>query len=329
MKPVHQVIFAAGLLLVAAGTWWLITRPKPPADWLRVEAPSRIARGETVTLRVTPLGLETGLLLNLDLHGTTDRHRPLRVVGHGRSQRIGTAGQTLEFRITLSARPDLAEVHAILYVSPTGGWSDRVRVAKSEPIPIKGGTPTNRELHPLRTHEHSPDPEIPRVELYGVRWLLVMLWLMVAGALAARLKHSTEGTQRGRTLALIATCLAILVTEIFQLEPVASDAARQLALKYGFYDGRLLPQQIAIVAAMVSVTALTAFILRKARNRRLVLGLLAHAAIAAAAILSPHETDRLFYATIGGTPIEQLAKLAAVSLSLWGLRPHGKTAALS
>ena len=321
MKRIHQVLFAVGLLLVAAGTWWLLTRPKPPADWLRIEAPSRISPGETVTLRVTPLGLESGLFLNLDLHGTTDRHRPLRVVGHGRSQRIGAAGQTLEFRLTVSTRPDLAEAHAIIYVSPTGGWSDRVRVAKSETIPVKASATANPELKPLDAHEHTPDPEIPRVELPAVRWLLILLWFVVTGVLAARLKHSIEAPQRGRTLALIAGCLAIMVTEIFHLEPVASDAARQLALKHGLYDGRLLPQQIAIVAIVVFVFSLATFILLKARNRRLVIGILAHTAIAAAAILSSHETDRLLYATVGGTPVEQLAKLAAVSLSLWGLRP--------
>jgi hypothetical protein len=321
MKPIHQVLFAAGLLLMAAGTWWALTRAKPSADWLQVESPSQIAPGETITLRVTPIGLDENLLINADLHGTTDRHRPLRVVGHGRPQRISRTGQSLELRITVSARPDLAEAHAIIYVSPTGSWSDRVRVAKSEPIPIKAGAATDRELHPLRTHEHTPDPEIPRVELPGARWLLVMLWFAVTGVLVARLKNSPDSARRGQALALVAACLAIMVTEIFHFEPVASDAARQLALKYGFYDGRLLPQQIAIVAAVAFVAALTAFILLKARNRRLVLGLLGYAAIVATATLSLHETDRLLYTTLGGTPIEQLAKLAAVSLSLWGLRP--------
>lgn len=321
MKPIHQVLFAAGLFLLAAGTWWLITRPKPSADWLRVEAPSRIAPGETVTLRITPIGLTENLLLNADLHGTTDRYRPLRVVGHGQPQRVGLSGQSLEFRLTVSERPDLAEVHAIIYVSPTGGWSDRVRVAKSEPVSVKAGAATNRELQPLRIHEHTPDPENPRVELHGVRWLLITLWFVVTGVLVARLKNSTDGTQRRRALTPIAACLAIALSEIIHLEPVASDAARQLALKYGFYDGRLLPQKIAIVGAVVVVAALATFILLKARQRRLVLGLLGYAAIVAAAILSLHEVDALLYTTIGGTPVEQLAKLAALSLSLWGLRP--------
>jgi hypothetical protein len=204
-----------------------------------------------------------------------------------------------------------------------------VRVAKSDPIPVKVAGTSNGQLRPLRTHEHTPDPEIPRVELSGLRWLLVMLWLIVAGVLAARLKNSFPGVKRGGSFALIAACLAIALSEAFRLEPFASALARQFARQHGFYDGRLLPQQIAIVFTVVAAAALALFILLKAQNRRLVLGLLAHAAIAAAAILSPHETDRLLYATIGGTPVEQLAKLAAVSLSLWGLRPHGKTAPLS
>ncbi len=321
MKRIHLVLFAVGLLLVAAGTWWALTRPKPPADWLRVEAPARIAAGETVTLRVTPLGLESGLFLSLDLHGMSDRHRPLRTVGQGRSQRIHANGETLEFRITVSTRRDLAEVHAIIYVSPNGRWTDRIRVAKSEPIPIKASAASDERLRPLHTHEHTPDPEIPRVELYTLRWLLVMLWFVIAGVLVARLKTYSDKAQRARTLALIVTCLAILLSEIFHLEPLASDAARQFALNYGFYDGRLLPQQIAIVAIVVVAFSLTLFILFKARNRRLVIGILAHAAIATTAILSSHETDRLLYATLGGAPVEQLAKFAAVSLTLWGLRP--------
>lgn len=321
MKPVHQVLFAIGLLLVAAGTWWLLTRPKPQAEWLRVEAPSQIAPGETVTLRITPLGLDENLLLNADLHGTTNRQRPLRVVGHGRPQRAGPPGQSFNFLLPVSARTDLASVHAIIYVSPTGSWSDRVRIAKSEPIPIKAGAASNRELRLIRTHEHTPDPEIPRVELPGVRWLLVMLWFVVTGVLVARLKNSPDAAWRRRALAPITACLAIMLSEIFHLEPVASDAARQLALKYGFYDGRLLPQQIAIVGAVVIVAALATFILFKTRHRRLVLGLLGYAGIVATATLSLHETDRLLYTTLGGTPVEQLAKLAAVSLSLWGLRP--------
>lgn len=321
MKPIHQVLFAAGLLLVAAGTWWLLTRTKPPADWLRVEAPSQIAPGETVTLRITPVGLDENLLLNADLHGTTNRHRSLRVVGHGRPQRVGPSGQVLDFRLTVSARTDLASVHAIIYVSPTGGWSDRVRIGKSEPVSVKAGATTNRELRLIHVHEHTPDPVTPRVELPGMRWLLILLWFVVVGVLVVRLKNSPDAARRGRALALIAASLTIMLSEIFHLEPVASDGARQLALKYGFYDGRLLPQQIAIVAATVVVAALAILILLKARHRRLVLGLLAHTAIATAAILSLHEVDALLYTTIGGTPIEQLAKLAAVSLSLWGLRP--------
>jgi hypothetical protein len=58
----------------------------------------------------------------------------------------------------------------------------------------------------------------------------------------------------------------------------------------------------------------------RVRNRRFVLGLLLHAAIAFAAILSLHEVDALIYATAFGLPLEQLAKLAAVSFSLSGLK---------
>ncbi|RXK53232.1 hypothetical protein ESB00_16165 [Oleiharenicola lentus] len=321
MKPLQQVIFAAGLLILGGITWLILTRPKPQALWLMLEAPSRIAPGETVTIRAMPNGISRDRKLTLDLHGTTARHQSLRVVSHGRSQVIGPAGQVIEFLLTVPARPDLATVHAIVYVSPDGAWAHRSHVAKSEPIPVEVGPATDRELRPLHVHDHTPDPEVPRVELPALRGLLVMLWLIVAGALAVRFLNHSEKNGRGRSLALITASLAIAGSEIFRFEPYASELARQFARKYGFYDGRLLPQQIAIVVTVVVVASLAAFILFKARNRRLVLGLLGHAAIATAAILSLHEMDALLFATLGGAPIEQLAKMSTVSLALWGLRP--------
>jgi hypothetical protein len=323
MKPVHQVLFAAGLVFLGIITWLLLTRPKPSATWLRVEAPVSISQGDPATIRVTLIGVEGNPQLNVDFHGTAQRNRPLRVVAAGQPQPVESSGGGLDFRLTVPARPDLTSVHAIIYLSPTGGWSDRIRVAKSDPIPVETGPSTDRSLHPLPSHDHTSDPVIPRLETTGLRYLIAGLWLAGGSVLALRCKRARRekaGEPSARGVLLMAACVGVALTELLRIESLVGRAARQLAFKHGFYDERVLPQQLAILLLVLGVTALAVFILLRARNRRFALGLLLHTAIAFAAILSLHEVDALIYATAFGLPLEQLAKLSAVSFSLWGLR---------
>lgn len=322
MKPVHQVLFAAGLLILGVFTWTLLTRPKPPAIWLRVEAPARIAPGDTATIRVILTGVEGDLQLNVDLHGATHRNRPLRVVSRGQPQPVVRSSAGLDFRLTVPTRPDLASVHAIIYLSPTGRWSERTRVARSDPIPVETDPVPDRSLQPLPSHQHTSDPVTPRAETISLRYLIAGLWLFVSAVLALRWKRASpekDGKASRCFVGLIAACTGVALAELLRIESLVGDEARQLAFKYGFYDERLMPQQLAILFLVLVVAALVVFILLRARNRRLALGLLLHAAIAFAAILSLHEIDALLYSTAFGLPLEQLAKLAAVCVSLWGL----------
>jgi hypothetical protein len=324
MKPIHQVLVVAGLLGLATITWGLLTRAKPPADWLQVEAPARISPGETISIRITlSPDVDSNLLLVVDLHGTTPRQHPLRLVSRSRPQRVGAAAQKMEFRLTVPARPDIATVNAIIYLSATGDWSDHVRQVQSDSIPVKAGSSAGSELRPLPVHEAVPDPEIPRRELANLRYSITALWLLVAGGLVLRHRLSppaSANTPRPRYVPLMMACLAVAFAELLRLEPLLGDAARKLALKYDFYDERLMSQQITTLLLVIGMTVLTGLIVFRARQRRLVLGLLMHATVAASAILSLHDADALLYATPLGLPVEQLIKLAAVCLALWGLR---------
>jgi hypothetical protein len=325
MKPTHRVMFVAGLLVLAAITWGWLTRAQPQADWLQVEAPARVAPGERITFRVTPVGIDEGLRINVDLHGTTQRQHPLRLLSHGRPQQVGPPGKPLDFLLSVPTRPDLATVHAIIYVSPSGGWTDRTRLAHSDPIPVRPGPAAGNEATPLPVHEQIPDPAIPRVELTGVRYLIASLWILVAAGLTLRPNSwlPTEPTApRPRFVPLILACITIAFAELFRIEIIIGDAARRLAVHYDFYDERLLPQQIAILVLIVGLAALAGFILIRARQRRLVIGLIGHAAIAATAAMSLHDADALLYGTRLGLPLEQLLKLGAATLALWGLRPR-------
>lgn len=325
MKPAHRVMFVAGLLVLAALTWGWLTRAKPAAEWLLAEGPGRVTPGGKIIIRVTPVGVDEHLQLNVDLHGTTQRQHPLRLLSHGRPQRVGAPRQTLDFQLSVPTRPDLASVHAIIYVSPSGGWTDRTRVAHSDPIPVKAGTAIGEDLKAIAVHEQIPDPAIPRVELTGVRYLIASLWLLVATGLVLRPIfgfQSEAGAARPRFLPVLLACVATAFAELLRVEIHLGDAARRLAVRFDFYDERLLPQQIAILVLIVGLAALAGFILFRARQRRLVIGLLGHAAIVLTAAMSLHDADALLYGTQLGLPLEQVLKLGAVSLALWGLRPR-------
>jgi hypothetical protein len=131
------------------------------------------------------------------------------------------------------------------------------------------------------------------------------------------------------TLALVIACLGAVLSEISGAEQSVGDFARQFALHHGLYEERHLPQQIAVLVAVVGVVAVIVLIILRARRRRLVCGLLIYTVIAIVATLSLHETDAFLYATILGQPVEQLAKLIAVGLSLWGLRSQSEPSAVA
>lgn len=329
MKPVHQVLFAAGLLLLGTVTWLLLTRPEPPADWLRVEAPAKVVSGETITIRVTLTDPEISLQLATSLHGWTSRNRRLRAISQAAPRRLDPAVRTFDFKLQVPELPDLAEVRAVIYLSPTGHWRDHIRVAATDPIPVKPAAHRTSlpELRPVAVYEPVPAPVTPRLESFALRHLIVALWLVVALGLGLRVVAGRQGRPattgnpaRQPHATLVGACLLIVLAELLHAEQRVGDAARQLALEYGLYDVRLLPQQLALLFMVVGVVALAGFILLRARHRRIVLGLLLHAAIAATAILSLHEADAVLYATCLGLPIEQLAKLAAGSLALSGLQ---------
>lgn len=160
MKAFHQVLFTAGLLLVGVVTWRILTPPVPQADWLQVESPRQVTPGETLTLRVTLLKPDPQLKLIADLHGWTRRKQPLRTVSHTAAQSVDPANPTLEFKLRVPEGPDLANLRAIIYLSPTASWHDRVQAVTSDEIPVKvrGGSTPAPSLQPLPVHEQIPDP---------------------------------------------------------------------------------------------------------------------------------------------------------------------------
>jgi hypothetical protein len=334
MKPIHQALSAVGLVILGATAWQLLTMPKPPAAWLQAEAPAHFTPGETFTLRVTLTEPNANLQLSADLHGWTRRNHPLGAIGHAGSHPVGPSTHTRDFLIPVPVLPDLAAVRTVIYLSPTGNWRDQVRVVMSADIPVKTATASSPKLQPLPVHDLVPDPVIPRLESAFLRHLIVGLWLVVGCALGRQLARPQPGPAGGPkpphkfpTLVLVTACLAIVLIEILGAEQTIGDLARQFALHHGLYEERRLPQRIAVLLTVIGMAAVMLVIIVRARRRRLVCGLLIYAAVSITATLSLHETDALLYTTFVGQPIEQIAKLMAVGLSLWGLRSRDKTTA--
>jgi hypothetical protein len=336
VKPAHQVLFAAGLVIFGAITWWVLTLPKPRAAWLAVEGPARVAPGERITVHVTLSKPEDGLQLIADLHGWTHRNHPLGAISHGEPKRLGVSAQPMDFSLVVPVLPDLTTVRAIIFLSPTGSWHDRVRAVTSDEIPVRASaSPGTHRLDSLPTHEFVPDPVIPRLESAFLRHVIVGLWLVVTFVLGLQLTRSrpdptavSKPRAKAPTFALIGACLLAVLVEILGAEQSVGDFARQFAVRHDLYEERHLPQQLAVLLTVVGVAGLMLVIMIRARRRRLVCGLLVYAVISIIATLSLHETDALLYATILGHPVEQLAKLVAVGLSLWGLRSHCETSSV-
>src|SRR5689334_23113544 len=116
MKPVPQVLFATGLLIIGAITWRVLTLPKPQAGWLKVEAPVRAAPGETITIRVTLSEPDGNLQLIADLHGWTRRGHPLVAISHANPRPVGSSMHAADFSLPVPVLPDLAEICAVIYL---------------------------------------------------------------------------------------------------------------------------------------------------------------------------------------------------------------------
>ncbi|HEX2860357.1 MAG TPA: hypothetical protein VHN79_01905 [Lacunisphaera sp.] len=337
MKPVRQALFIAGLLGVAGLTWLILTRFKPAATWLQLEAPAHIATDRPTGIRITLADPRDHLHLAVDLHGWKQNEERVGVVARALPQRVTTASRSaMSFDFTVPALPEVNAVSAVIYLSPTGQWPDRIRGVASDKIPVRPATQAEtQELGTVATYEITPDPHVPRVESLLLRCLIAGLWLVVAIGMILRLQHArthSDGLPRrslSGDLALAGACLAPVFVEMLGSEQALGDLARTVALELGLYGERHLPQQVAVIFVAVGAAAIGGVALLRTRHRRVVLGLLIYAALSFTAALSLHETDVLLYSLIFGQAVEQLAKLLAVSLAIWGLRPPGTAARIA
>jgi hypothetical protein len=290
-----------------------VFRSEPEAAWLRVDAPSVIVVGEPFIATVTLLEPAEGAFLELDLHGETARRSPLRVVAAGTAQMVAGGQRTFSFTLVLRERPEVARVHAIIYLSRSGRWSDVFRVARSDSLDVIRGTPRAADVvvRPLRVHDQKEYPAIEVANPAALRAAIAALWLgaaLVAAVAASR--RPTPGSAAGLFVVL---CLVLAAWEALAAGTWVADQVRALARTAGVYEERRIVQQVTTVALVGVIGLLAAVAVRRARRPLPALalaGMALYGAVSLADMFSLHEVDRLLAAPIGAWPLAGVLRLA-------------------
>jgi hypothetical protein len=314
-----RVIPAIVMTLVAAVAL-LVFRREPEASWLRVDAPSVIVVGEPFIATVTLLEPADGAFLDVDLHGKDARKSSLRVVAAGQTQAVAGGQRTFRFALVLRERPDVALVHAVIYLSRSGQWSDAFRVARSDSLGVIRGTPGAAAIvvRPLTVHDQKEDPAIEVADSPFLRAAIAALWLGAGGVAAAASRRSAPATAAG---VFIVLCVVLAVWEAFAAGTWITEQARTLARAAGLYEERRIVQQVTTVALACVFGLLAAFGLRRSRRQLpglALAGMALYAGASLADMLSLHEVDRVLATKIGAWSLAGLLRLAGACAAAAG-----------
>lgn len=310
-----------GLGIIGLLLWFAIEMARPRARWLAVEAPSRIPVGQVFPVHVRLLSPGESGYLDVDWHGSTSARDNLGFQAAGGSQRLNPSLTNLEFSIRLPDRRELAYVRGVVFLSRTGRWSDRTRVAETEELRIvRGPAPGVGEGASLRrlavhTPDSRPPPPVPVVR--GVR--TATTGFLMLGAVLAGLRRVGErrGGRSGRGWGWLALALgASAGWESFGLGEVVMQNFRVAALMHGLYGHRELPQRIVTVSLATAALACGAAIARarwSVSTRVSALGWILWGAVAVLSALSLHAVDQLAACRLLGVPALQTVRLAGAA----------------
>lgn len=294
------------MLLLVTGAWLSLHRARE-SRWLQVEAPRHAVPERSLPLRVTLHSPPRDGWLIVDLHGLSARREPLGFLVHAGSQRTDREIWTYEFDTPVVAKAELGYVLAIVYLSPSGHWQDRIATAATEPIPIRRSGEAG-ELQPVPTYDPQPwivpeqDPSLALRASIGVLWLLsgILVW-----------RTGSQG--------LALACVAAGLWELSGMEARLLGVARSLAREHRLYYERHALQELVTFAVLLGAAAFAAWRLRSMRARgsdalKAALGL--YAVLSLASLSSWHEADRLLAAPVLSIPLVQLAQLATALVAL-------------
>ncbi len=323
MIRLRSHVLPAAILVLVTGLAVLVLRDEPPATWLTARAPAAAQADQAFIATVTLLDPMNGTYLNFDLHGQDTRHRPLRCVAAGTSVPVSSARREYTFALTTRDQAGLDRVHAVIYLSRTGSWSDRLRVARSESFPVvragPGETAGTGDPIPLVVHEQVSDPAIDVPNPPAVRLLGFLLW--GAAAVGAGFVWRRVPPPRGWPL-LTLVVAATAVWEVTATGTALASLARHAAQANDVYEMRRGFQQIATATALGLLGVIAAVGMRRSRRPLPALalaGLGLYAVVALAGMLSLHEVDRVLAWSVGPWPLAAVLRLGAACAVAGGM----------
>jgi hypothetical protein len=303
-------------LVVALGAlvWFLLSRPPSASAWCALESHRYATVGEPLQIRVTlrqPLSAND---VHVDLHWATVRREPRGFLVEATLTPSNVRAATLDATMRLPAQEDLGYVHAVVFVSPTGKWTDRTWTATSEPIAVHqaSSAPVTTSLYPLFVmDEKGPEPVVVH-DSPVVRICISVLWLTSVMALR-RVRR-----EPGATSVMVA-CFLAAIWELVPVERALSGIVRSWTLEHRLYYERQAFQTVAttiVITAAAGLLALTIFGAHRRVWRNASVGLMIYAGIAITSSISLHAVDAVLATTVAGLSANETVRLGAAFVTL-------------
>lgn len=327
MLPLKRSAGALALFAGSAiGLWFWLEHISGAGGWLQVEGPPYAVMGEAMKLRVQVASAATATMLCADLHWSSERNSSQGFLAAGEARAISQTGGTFDFTIPVPALDKLRFVHAILYLSPDGNWSNHTFAASTGLIPVSqssDGQTSGWVTWPLSQLEEGRSRFHP-VSTPLLRWATGFAWLIGAVWLGRQIRQNRGpsanawATHRWSLLLVVGFALAG-IWELAGWESSLGNWARSWARAEDVYYPRAVFQKAVI---SVTVAALVVSLARGWRHRTrrwLPLSFGFYLALAAVNLLSLHAIDVYAAVSWHGLGLVDALKFLCAATALAGL----------
>lgn len=271
-------------------------------------------------------GLREPSQLCADLHWANVHDTSNGYLASGGATPVGRQGGSYDLEIRVRATNGLHFVHGIIFLSPTGEWSNHTFAATTDLIPVTSG-PDGREPELVRLpvrllEDHARDrvrpTAIPR--LMTALLLLassVVAWV-ICGSVASQPGGSNRRLRRWQVMAAALTLACIW--ELFGLENWVWMHVRALARAGDVYYSRALFQKAIISVTIAATFVFLCLMWRKQRSHPVLLvffGL--YLAISVVNLLSFHSMDNIARLSWLGITLVESLKLVCAAATLKGV----------
>lgn len=329
MRQLRHIPLVIVLGALAALCWVLITRASERARWLQIEGPAQFVLGSRaqIMIRLQP-PLPAGLLC-VDLHWKNARRESRGTLSVSRPQAIGASATEFRFDLPVPARPGLEYIYGVIYVTPTGRWSDRTRVCLTDPLPVSSTVDPAQagKRRAITAQDQALGPPPRRQDSAAARRSLALLWPL-AGILCWRVGRRLRSAhpdptdpQAGRWAWLAFACVLAAAWEATAAEPVLGDLLRRFAMTHGWYDDRRRLQEVMTALVIAISVLLAALALRRDHAQPVSLVFTsadAYWGISAISFISLHDADAWLATPVFSIPVVQVVKLAAAFVAICG-----------